>query len=180
MSRLNSCIWHDLTRKLSDKFLGPYKILALPGTHSITLWLLDSLRTVHPIFHISMLEPATPNPIPDWVQPPPHQSLLRMNWNLKSLKSSIPRLTTDVMPASYWILSIGQGMRALMKKLPGSSLPSSDMLPNLLQISTLHIQPSLVLFQAFDLGALHFNLKSYWSFHTFSSQSNSIYYSTLS
>src|SRR5882724_3836785 len=84
--------------------------------------------------------------------PHPCQSLLMMNQNLKSLKSSTPRLTTDIVPASYCILSIGQVMRALMKKLPGSSLPSSDMLLNLLQISTLHIQPSLVPFQVFDLG----------------------------
>src|SRR5882724_7110964 len=81
--------------------------------------------------------------------PHPCQSLLMMNWNSKSPKSSTSRLTTDVVPASYCILSIGQGMRALMRKLPGSLLPSSDMLPNLLQIYTLHIQPSLVLFQAF-------------------------------
>src|SRR5882724_10992121 len=112
--------------------------------------------------------------------PHPHQSLSMMNWNPKSPKSSIPRLTTDIVPASYFILSIGQGMRALMKKLPGSSLPSLDMLPNLLRISTLHIQPSLVLFQVFDLGVLQF-LKSYLKFsHFISSQSNSIYYSTLS
>src|SRR5882724_3874075 len=87
-----------------------------------------------------------------------------MNQNSKSPKCSTPRLTTDVMPASYCILSIGQSMRALMKKLPGSSLPSLDMLPNLLWISTLHIQPSLALFQVFDSGALHFNLKSYLKF----------------
>jgi len=60
------------------------------------------------------------------------------------------KIDTNVMPASYYILSVGQGMRALMKKLSGSSLPSSDMLPNLLQMSTLHIQPSLALFQVFD------------------------------
>ena len=79
-----------------------------------------------------------------------------MNLNSKSPKSSTPRLTTDVVPAIYCILSIGQGMRSLTNKIPGSSLPSSDMLLNLLQISTLHIHPSLVLFQVFDLGALQF------------------------
>src|SRR5882724_7765946 len=88
-----------------------------------------------------------------------------MNGNLKSPKSLTPRLTTDIMPASYCILSTGQGMRALMKKLPGSSLLSSDMLLNLLQISTLHIQPHLVLFQVFDSGALHFEVLL--KFHTF-------------
>src|SRR5882724_11686009 len=31
---------------------------------------LDSLHTVHPVFHVSMLEPATPNLIPDCIQPP--------------------------------------------------------------------------------------------------------------
>jgi len=56
---------------LLPKFLGLYEILALPGTHSVTLRLPDSLHAVHPIFHISMLEPATLNPIPDWIQPPP-------------------------------------------------------------------------------------------------------------
>src|SRR5882724_11017421 len=101
--------------------------------------------------------------------PHPHQSLSMMNRNLKLPKSSIPRLTTDVMPASYCILSVRQAMRALMKKLPGSSLPSLDMLLNLLQISTLHIQPSLVLFQVFDLGTLQF-LKSYLKFSLFTSQ----------
>src|SRR5882724_8063317 len=59
------------SKKLAEKFLGPYKILACPGTHSVTLRLMDSLRAVHPVFHISMLEPATPNPIPDHIQPPP-------------------------------------------------------------------------------------------------------------
>src|SRR5882724_10966025 len=92
---------------------------------------------------------------PTEFNPHPHQSLLTMNWNSKSLKSSTPRLTTNIVPASYCILSDGQGMRALTKKLPGSSLPNS------LQISTLPIQPSLVHCQIFDLGAFHFSLKSY-------------------
>jgi len=28
------------------------------------------MRTVHPIFHVSQLEPAIPNTIPDRIQPP--------------------------------------------------------------------------------------------------------------
>src|SRR5882724_5351973 len=104
-----------------------------------------------------------------------------MNWNSKSPKFSTPRLTTNIMPASYCILSIGQCMRALTKKLPGSSLPSLDMLLNLLQISTLHIQLNLVLFQVFDLGAFHFNLKSYLKFPTFykSNQFYLLFYSLI-
>ena len=59
------------SKKLSEKFLGPYEIIARPGSHSVTLQLPDSLRAVHPVFHVSMLEPAFPNTIPDRVQPPP-------------------------------------------------------------------------------------------------------------
>jgi len=70
-SRLNTSIRPDLPRKLSNKFLGPYELLALPGTYSVTLRLPDSLCTVHPVFHVSMLEPATPNPNPNQIQPPP-------------------------------------------------------------------------------------------------------------
>ena len=66
---------HDLAiqKKLSEKFLGPFEILAKAGTHSYTLWLLDAICGVHPIFHVSMLEPATPNKILNYVQfsPPP-------------------------------------------------------------------------------------------------------------
>src|SRR5882724_1040458 len=81
--------------------------------------------------------------------PHPRQSLSMMNWNLKSPKFSTPRLTTDIVPANYCILFVGQVMKALVKKFPGSSLPNSDMLPNSLWSSTLHIQPSLVLCQVF-------------------------------
>ena len=59
------------SKKLADKFLGPYEVIAQPGTHSVTLRLPDNLHAIHPVFHVSMLEPATPNMIPDRVQPPP-------------------------------------------------------------------------------------------------------------
>src|SRR5882724_13628952 len=78
-----------------------------------------------------MLEPATPNLIPDCTQ----QSLLMMNQNLKFQKSLTPRLTNAVVPASYCILSVGQGIRALMKKLTGYSPLNLDTLLNSLQTS---------------------------------------------
>ena len=58
------------SKKLSEKYLGPYEIIARPSSHSVTLRLPDRLRAVHPVFHISMLEPAVLNTIPDRVQPP--------------------------------------------------------------------------------------------------------------
>jgi len=58
------------SKKLSEKNLGPYTIIAQVGSLSFTLHLPDSMRAVHPIFHISQLELAIPNTIPDQIQPP--------------------------------------------------------------------------------------------------------------
>ena len=59
------------SKKLSEKFLGPFEIIAQPGSHSFTLKLPDSMRLVHPVFHVSMLEPFTPNTIPNREETPP-------------------------------------------------------------------------------------------------------------
>ena len=48
-------------KKLSKKYLGLYEIIAQPSPQSFTLHLLDTMRAVHPMFHISMLKPSTPN-----------------------------------------------------------------------------------------------------------------------
>ena len=59
--------------KLSNKNVGLYKIIAKPGSHSFTLQLLDSMRAVHLVFHVSQLEPASSSSIPGQVPtlPPP-------------------------------------------------------------------------------------------------------------
>jgi hypothetical protein len=59
------------SKKLSEKNLGPFEIIARPGSHSITVQLPDSMCSVHPVFHVSQLEPATLNTIPNRIQPPP-------------------------------------------------------------------------------------------------------------
>ena len=53
------------SKKLSEKYLGPIKIISQAGSHLYTLHLLDTIRGVHPVFHVSMFEPATPNEIPN-------------------------------------------------------------------------------------------------------------------
>src|SRR3984885_2813236 len=58
-------------KKLSEEYLGPFEIIAKPGTHSFTLWLPEHLHAIHPVFHISQLEPETPNQIPNREQPTP-------------------------------------------------------------------------------------------------------------
>jgi hypothetical protein len=59
------------SKKLSEKYLGPYEIVSQAGSLSFTLRLPDSMRAVHPVFHVSMLEPHHPNSFPDRTEPPP-------------------------------------------------------------------------------------------------------------
>ena len=59
---------HPLT-KLSEKYLGPYDIIAQAGTHLFTLQLPNSLQSIHPVFHVSVLKPSTLNTIPNHIQP---------------------------------------------------------------------------------------------------------------
>src|SRR5258708_1739562 len=49
-------------KKLSKKNLGLYEVIAIPGSHSFTLRLPQHFCSIHPIFHISQLEPAEPDP----------------------------------------------------------------------------------------------------------------------
>ena len=71
----NPCVfnfqpYHHPTKKFSKKYLGPYEIINQTGPLSWTLRLPDSMHAIHPVFHVSMLEPSTPNSIPDRTQPP--------------------------------------------------------------------------------------------------------------
>ena len=52
------------SKKLSEKYLGPYKVIACPGTHSVQIQLPQDMRSVHPVFHVSQLEPHKPSTIP--------------------------------------------------------------------------------------------------------------------
>ena len=52
------------SKKLMEKYLGPFEIIAQAGTHSFTLRLPSSMRAIHPVFHVSMLESSTPNLFP--------------------------------------------------------------------------------------------------------------------
>ena len=64
------CTTHPF-HKLFKKFLGPFEILTKARTHSYTLCLPDTIYSIYPIFHVSMLEPTVPNEIPNHVQSPP-------------------------------------------------------------------------------------------------------------
>src|SRR5260370_26436023 len=58
-------------KKLSKKNLGLYEVITIPSSHSFTLHLPQDFCSIHPIFHISQLEPVEPDPFPQCAQPPP-------------------------------------------------------------------------------------------------------------
>jgi hypothetical protein len=59
------------SHKLSDKYLGPYRVIKHAGSSSVVLELPHELRRVHPVFHVSMLEPFPDNLIPNRTSSPP-------------------------------------------------------------------------------------------------------------
>src|SRR5260221_9533673 len=60
-----------LSKKLSEKNLGPYEVIAIPRSHLFTLHLPQHFHSIHPVFHISQLEPVEPDPFPQCREPPP-------------------------------------------------------------------------------------------------------------
>ena len=59
------------SKKLAEKYLGPFEVIARPGRQSYTLRLPQHLRSIHPVFHVSQLEPHTTSTIPNQSEPPP-------------------------------------------------------------------------------------------------------------
>ena len=59
------------SKKLSEKNLSPYLIIAQVSSLLFTIHLPNSMHSVHPVFHVSQLEPATLNNILNQLQPPP-------------------------------------------------------------------------------------------------------------
>ena len=58
-------------RKFAEKYFGPYEIIAQVGPQSFTLRLPRSMKSVHPVYQVSMLEPSHPSSIPNRTNTPP-------------------------------------------------------------------------------------------------------------
>ena len=56
--------------KLDFKRLGKFRISQKISSHAYRLD-LHALMTVHPVFHVSLLDSATTDPLPGQIQPPP-------------------------------------------------------------------------------------------------------------
>lgn len=58
------------SKKLDWKNLGPFMITKVVSSHSYQLQLPDDLRSIHPVFHTSILRPDPNNPIPGQTNDP--------------------------------------------------------------------------------------------------------------
>jgi hypothetical protein len=74
----NDLVWLDSrnlrterpSRKLENKHLGPYRVVRAVGTHAYELDIPDTMKN-HRTFPVSLLNPASSDPLPGQIIPPP-------------------------------------------------------------------------------------------------------------
>uniref|UniRef100_A0A8C6M778 Gypsy retrotransposon integrase-like protein 1 n=1 Tax=Nothobranchius furzeri TaxID=105023 RepID=A0A8C6M778_NOTFU len=79
-------------RKFSPRFLGPFRVLAVPSPTTVRLELPSSLR-IHPVFHISLVKPVVSSPLCPAPAPPPPAQLYRggLVYKVRRILDSRPR-----------------------------------------------------------------------------------------
>ncbi|MBW0514546.1 hypothetical protein O181_054261 [Austropuccinia psidii MF-1] len=78
------------TKKLSETWLGPFPILKKIGTHIYHLKLPSQWKSIHPVFHISLLEPVKTSTIPNRHQEPPPPIIIEKEeeWEVSQILDS--------------------------------------------------------------------------------------------
>ena len=78
------------SKKLDFKKLGPFKVIEKLGSAVYKLDLPHSMKDIHPVFHISLLEPAASNPLEGQQQPPPPPIIIDENpeWEVQEIVDS--------------------------------------------------------------------------------------------
>ncbi|MBW0490907.1 hypothetical protein O181_030622 [Austropuccinia psidii MF-1] len=64
------------TKKLPERWLGTHEIIKKIGSHGYHLKLPQQWKSVHPVFHVSLLEPVKKSSIPNCHQLPPPPALV--------------------------------------------------------------------------------------------------------
>ncbi|MBW0476536.1 hypothetical protein O181_016251 [Austropuccinia psidii MF-1] len=78
------------TKKLSERWLGPFLILKKVSTHAYHLKVPSQWKSIHPVFHISFLEPVKTSIIPNWHQEPPPPIIIEEEeeWEISKILDS--------------------------------------------------------------------------------------------
>ncbi|MBW0586590.1 hypothetical protein O181_126305 [Austropuccinia psidii MF-1] len=78
------------TKKLSKRWLGPFPILKKVSSHSYDLKLPSQWKSIHPVFHISLLELVKTSEIPNRHQEPPLQIIIEEEeeWEVSQILNS--------------------------------------------------------------------------------------------
>jgi len=69
------------TKKLSEKYLGPFKVIRKLDTHLYLIKLPNYLHAIYLVFHILQIEPVPLNNIPNYINSSP--SPIKINGNLE-------------------------------------------------------------------------------------------------
>ncbi|MBW0545645.1 hypothetical protein O181_085360 [Austropuccinia psidii MF-1] len=78
------------TKKLSERWLGPFPILKKVSTHAYHLKLPSQCESIHPVFHISLLEPVKKSTIQNQHQEPPPPIIIEEEeeWEVSQILNS--------------------------------------------------------------------------------------------
>ncbi|MBW0482479.1 hypothetical protein O181_022194 [Austropuccinia psidii MF-1] len=78
------------TKKLSERWLGPFEVLKKIGSHAYHLKLPQQWKSVHPVFHVSLLEPLKQTTIPNQHQLPPPRVIVeeQEEWEVAQVLNS--------------------------------------------------------------------------------------------
>ncbi|MBW0479040.1 hypothetical protein O181_018755 [Austropuccinia psidii MF-1] len=126
------------TKYLSARWLVPFPILNKFSTHAYHLKLASQLKSIHPVFHISLLEPVKTLKIPNQQQETPPPIIIEEEEELEL--SQI--LDSNLKRGRLWFLVEWEGFSQEQERSTWDQLKTSRIVMNLTRISILFILTS--------------------------------------
>ncbi|MBW0588849.1 hypothetical protein O181_128564 [Austropuccinia psidii MF-1] len=126
------------TKKLSERCSGPFSILNKVSNHAYHLNLSSQWRSIHPVFHISHLEPVKTSTILNWHQetPPPIIIEEEEEWEVSQI------LDSELKRGKLWYLVEWKGFSRDSERSTWEPIENPKNCPELSKISILYILTS--------------------------------------